>query len=432
MSMSSTTKLHSAPQTDESAALGNGDDGAPIILHPLVVLNVSDHYTRYAAIRQYDDNDNGSSSGDRGAELKSGLSDDNGNPRVIGLLLGIQRGRIIEVCHSVELTGEAVDGQVSIDTDFMQSRIEQYQQIFAQYTVVGWYSTRTGGCEISKDDLRLHDDVFTVLNETPIFLVMNPTAHHHHQNHDSSLQLNKTVTPATSSTIARPTDVDINLNTEADDNAMKTEHETEPDSNGNGNENKVNATNSEQQQQQQYAIPSGGYTPPGMLTTYQMELKVVDNKPTKLLVEVSHRYASEDSERIAVDHVMRHAVPGGGGGTSSTALHLASLRSSIKMLHERLRVIAKFLHATVNHEIPVDHELLRQVSSVCARLPALDCIEFADAFADEENDSLVVSYLGGLTKTMCSLSEALEMFTRFNVRPSSTGPPRRRSVFSRS
>lgn len=376
------SKLHSAPQNGGGeATIGNNDDGAPVILHPLVVLNVSDHYTRYAAIRMF--SKRGSCSSRRGLSSSlENLTNGDGNPRVIGLLLGTQRGRIVEVCHSFELTAKRDEhGSVQVDAEFMQSRIEQYRQIFAQYTVVGWYST---GIEVSSDDLRLHEEVFTLLNETPILLLMNP-----------SQQARGGDTSASANTISN------------DENAMRPE--------------RADAS---------ALTPT--HTSAGMLSTYQMELKVVEDKPKRVLVRVAHRYASEDSERIAIDHVMRHAVPGGGDGTSSTALHLASLRSSIKMLHTRLRLITKFLEATLKGDIPVDHQLLRQVSGVCARLPALDCVEFSHAFADEKNDSLVVSYLGGVTKTLCSLSETLDMFNRFNVRTANAGPPRRRNAFNRS
>lgn len=384
-----TSKLHSAPQSGEEALGNNSDDGAPVILHPLVVLNVSDHYTRYAAMRMFSTEHAHPRRGAPPPPPSEGLSDEYGNPRVIGLLLGTQCGRIVEVCHSIELTASVrtTDGSVDVDNTFMTSRLEQYNQIFAQYIVVGWYST---GTHVSTDDLRLHQAVFSQLNEAPILLLMNPNKPRH--------------TPAAS------TD-DMHMSSERTDaNAM---------------------TPTASSASSSKSAHGHGHVP-SVLTTFQMELKVVDDKPKKVLAPVAHRYASEDSERIAVDHVMRHAIPGNGDGTSSTALHLGTLRGSIKMLQSRLQLIVKFLEATVNGDVPVDHDLLRQVAAVCARLPALDCDEFSEAYADEKVDSQVVSYLAGVTKTLCSLSESLEMFNRFNSRPSNSGPPRRRSAFLRS
>lgn len=367
-------KQHSAPQIREEAL--QIDDGAPIILHPLAVMNVSDHYTRYVALQMFSGT---GPSFQRKVQSPStapdGLTDSQGNLRVIGILLGSHHGRVIEICHSVELTaGKRKDGSVEIDKSFMQNRLEQYNQIFGQYVVVGWYST---GDRVSADDLRLHEEVFSVMNEDPVLLMMNT-------------KKNTNGFPRNG----------------AGSSAMQTD--------GAGQQVSAEAHQ------------------PGTLTTYHLELKVIDNNPTKVFVAVPHHFASEDSERIAVDHVMRHAVPGGDHGTSSTALHLSNMRGSIKMLHDRLQLIVTFLEATAKGDIPIDHDLLRQVSAVCGRLPALDCQEFSDAFATEKSDSLVVSYLSGLTKMVCSLNDTLDKISRLNIGAPNAGPARRRSAFLRA
>lgn len=367
-------KRHSAPQIREEAL--QIDDGAPIILHPLVVLNVSDHYTRYVALQMFSGAGSSSHRNNQPpSSVSNSLTDAHGNPRVIGILLGSHHGRVIEICHSVELTAvKQVDGSVEIDTIFMHNRLEQYNQIFGQYVVVGWYST---GDRVTADDLRLHEDVFAVMNEAPILLMMN--------------------TNKTSNDLAENGTASSAMQTDAT-----------------GSKFSLNGHH------------------PGSLTTYQLELKVIDDMPKKLFVPAPHRFASEDSERIAVDHVMRHAIPGGDHGTSSTALHLNNMRGSIKMLHDRLQLIVTFLEATAKGNIPVDHDLLRQVSAVCGRLPALDCREFSDAFATEKSDSLVVSYLSGLTKMVCSLNDTLDKVSRLNIGVPPVRPARRRGAFLRA
>lgn len=361
-------KMHSAPPTGTDIAQGDVDS-APVILHPLVVINVSDHYTRFAAMRMFPEATARNAAADPSAAAHA-LSDSHGNTRVIGILLGVQSGRTVEVCHSFELQATMSDDNLTVvDLEFMQNRISQYKQIFGQYNVVGWYCT---GSEVSAEDLRVHTDVFSVLNEAPILLVMNP-----------------------------------------------------------GSSGTVGGSSSSKAP----ARPSGSdYRPthsPNVLTTYQMELRVVNDLPKMLLAPVPHRYASEDSERIAVDHVMRHAVPGGGDGTSSTALHLWTLRRSIKMLKNRMELLVAFLEATASGSIEVDHALLRRVAGVCARLPAMDCKEFSEAFADERQDSLVVTYLAGVTKSLCSMNEAVDMFNRSSERGAAAGTSKRRGCFLR-
>lgn len=366
-----TEKLHSAPQCDlDTLTDGTNDGGVPIILHPLVVLNVSDHFTRFAAMKMFPEASLQRNAVDENSSMM--LVAEGGNePRVLGLLLGTQRGRMVEVCHSFELPARtSPEGRTEIEDSFMARRINQYQQIFSKYIVVGWYFT---GSEVTPEDLRLHSEVFSSLNEAPILLVMNPRG--------SSGGSHRGTLPRGSKDIM--------------DSSKSVSKST------------------------------------SLLTTYQMELRVVQDKPTMILTPVPHRYASEDSERIAVDHVMRHAVPGGGDVASSTTLHLNNLKRSIRMLESRIKVIVAFLEATARDEVDLDHSLLRRIAGVCARLPALDCAEFSAAFADEKHDSMVVTYLSGVTKSVCSLNEAVDMFNRFSDRATPVGGGRRRGLYPR-
>ena len=366
-----TSKLHSAPQTKSNVFNdGANDENIPVILHPLVVLNVSDHYTRYAALKAFPGASSRNRAGDPNASGLSSMEEDERNARVIGILLGNQMSRCVEICHSFELQASEVNGHTEINQEFMRNRMDQYKQIFANYIVVGWYCV---GEEVTEEDNRLHREVFSALNESPILLIMNPK--------------------------------------------KRSSQEPNPDNMD------TNASPSESR-------PLGYF--PRLLTTYEMELKVVQGVPKMMLVPVSHRYASEDSERIAVDHVIRHAFPGSNNGTSSTALHLSTMRRSIKMLQSRMEILVQFLEATLEGKIDVNHSLLRQVAGVCARVPALDCNKFSEAFTEERNDSLIVTYLSGLTKSLCSMHEALEMFNKFSDKTS--GPSlasRRKGVLSR-
>jgi hypothetical protein len=49
-------------------------------------------------------------------------------------------------------------------------------------------------------------------------------------------------------------------------------------------------------------------------------------------------------------------------------------------------------------EAPYDHSLLRQVSSLVRRLPAIDSSRFQDDLVMEYNDTLLMTYLATITK----------------------------------
>jgi len=114
--------------------------GLNIFIHPLVVVNISDHYTREHCVKP--------------------------NPRVFGCLLGQQEGRRVEISNSFEMLLE--DGQV--DTEFMKTRQDQFFRVFENCEILGWYAT---GVSPSSSDLHIHEQM-EIFNESPLFLLLNP------------------------------------------------------------------------------------------------------------------------------------------------------------------------------------------------------------------------------------------------------------------
>jgi len=129
---------------------GGGGGALQIDLHPLVIINISDHFTR----------------------AKVEAPPTNPPPRVIGALLGVQNGREIEISNSFELVYHTIDGNVVIDTDYLKSKQEQFKKVFPTNDFLGWYST-TSGVQLS--DIAIHKQ-FLEVNESPIYLVLDAAA----------------------------------------------------------------------------------------------------------------------------------------------------------------------------------------------------------------------------------------------------------------
>ncbi|KAF2537783.1 hypothetical protein F2Q68_00021846 [Brassica cretica] len=85
------------------------------------------------------------------------------------------------------------------------------------------------------------------------------------------------------------------------------------------------------------------------------------------------------------------------------AAHLTGIHSAIKMLNSRIRVLHQYLAAMEKGDIPCENSLLRQVSSLLRRLPAMESERFHDNFLMEYNDKLLVTYLAMITNcTRCN------------------------------
>lgn len=122
--------------------------GLSISLHPLVIMNVSEHFTRQRACQPP------------------------GTPvRVFGCLLGTLSGRNVDICNSFELkVGSGEHGVHVIDGDFLKTRLDQYLKVFKTYELLGWYSTAR---DLQDSDLTMHRQM-SEITESPMYLVLDP------------------------------------------------------------------------------------------------------------------------------------------------------------------------------------------------------------------------------------------------------------------
>ena len=63
-----------------------------------------------------------------------------------------------------------------------------------------------------------------------------------------------------------------------------------------------------------------------------------------LFVELSYTLATEEAERIGVDHIARMSTPDM-AENSTVAEHLNAQHSSVKMLHSRVKLILEYIKA---------------------------------------------------------------------------------------
>jgi len=125
-----------------------GSGQLSISLHPLVIINMSDHWTRTKVQQRQE------------------------NPRVIGAFLGLQNGRQIEICNSFELVFSVVDGTIVIDQTYLHKKQEQFKKVFPTYDFLGWYST---GNQVQNADVAIHKQIMEI-NESPLYLLMDAPA----------------------------------------------------------------------------------------------------------------------------------------------------------------------------------------------------------------------------------------------------------------
>lgn len=92
-------------------------DEKTLNLHPLVLINIADHYTRTKA---HPSSSAGSSS-DRAGGAGGALD----GARPLGVLFGVQNGLIIDILNSFEVRYDVVDGEIIPDAAYIKQKNEQ-------------------------------------------------------------------------------------------------------------------------------------------------------------------------------------------------------------------------------------------------------------------------------------------------------------------
>lgn len=146
------------------------------------------------------------------------------------------------------------------------------------------------------------------------------------------------------------------------------------------------------------------------ITIYESEVHVVDDKPAVRFVSVPYKIDSIESERIAVDHIAHILPTGDSNAGSAYSQHLGTQYTAVTMLAERIDVITRYLDAVAKGSVPADHEILRQIKSLTARLPALDTAKFNDESLRDFNSTLLVAYLGSITKGTGMVNDLVDKY----------------------
>ncbi|XP_022734623.1 COP9 signalosome complex subunit 6a isoform X2 [Durio zibethinus] len=307
----------------------SSSSGLTFKLHPLVIVNISDHYTRVKS-QMNPPPTSTSTSGTVNNNNSNGVELHQQFPRVYGCVIGVQRGRTVEIFNSFELLYDP--SSHSLDRSFLEKKQELYKKVFPHFYILGWYST---GSDAEESDMHIHKALMDI-NESPLYVLLNPAINH-----------------------------------------------------------------------AQKDLP---------VTIYES-----DGIPQLIFVRSSYTIETVEAERISVDHVAHLKPSDGGSAATQLAAHLTGIHSAIKMLNSRIRVLHHYLVGMQKGDIPCENSLLRQVSSLLRRLPAIESEKFQDDFLMEYNDTVLITYLAMFTNCSSTMNELVDKFNTAYDRHSRRG-----------
>ncbi len=249
-----------------AAAASSSSSGLSVALHPLVIMNISEHWTRTRA--------------------------QEGRPtQVYGALIGRQEGRRIEIMNSFELDHAEIDGRVVIDRDYYALKEGQFKQVFSEMDFLGWYST---GEAPTESDILVHRQICDI-NESPLFLQLNP---------------------ASRAPVASGGDLPVSMYESIIDLITASEAAAASAS-GSSKE----ASGDDKSSSSSSGVPQSKPRPGG--------------EARMLFLPLSYTLATEEAERIGLDHVARISGATGDEAQSKVAEHVLVQHSAIKMLASR-------------------------------------------------------------------------------------------------
>ncbi|KLJ10531.1 hypothetical protein EMPG_14079 [Blastomyces silverae] len=132
-------------------SLKSSDSGLQILLHPLVLLNISDHVTRHIARQQ--------------------------KGPIAGALIGQQNGRTISLEHVFECNIITTsNGDSVLHEPWFEQRLQQFRDVHKDppLDLVGWF-TLTPPTGPTATQLPIHQHILQKYNETAVLLAFDPS-----------------------------------------------------------------------------------------------------------------------------------------------------------------------------------------------------------------------------------------------------------------
>lgn len=165
--MASEDKQTTDPVQNSGNAAGN--NSTEVELHPLVILSISDQFTRARLTAPAD-----------------------GRPvRVVGVLLGVQKqnGAHVELTNSFDMIATfdpSTGALVSVDEEFLAARQQAFATVFPDTTVVGWYQT---GDAVSPEDIAVLSRALAQYVETPLVALLDASRAYSDETSDIPLKV---------------------------------------------------------------------------------------------------------------------------------------------------------------------------------------------------------------------------------------------------
>ena len=293
--------------TNTTSTTATGKSTVTLSLHPLVIMNIAEHYTRVR------------------------VQTTRSTP-VYGALLGKIKGRHVELCNTFEFklsdastTTTTTNQNVTIDMEFLTKHLELIKQVHPDLDFSGWYTVESKDWNTSV--MSSFYSQLSSLNESPLVLRLDPIG----VSNELPLHVYETT---------------VDLGTKLD------------------------------------------------------------------FTEISYTLITEEAERIGIDHVARYSVTDGTSDTSIVSDQIAIQYNAIRLLYQRMLVLLEYVRAVKQGQLERNDDLLREIGSLCQRLPIINTDDnnnrmFREDFDIQQSDVALLALLACCTQEISTLNDYL-------------------------
>ncbi|KAI9673854.1 MAG: hypothetical protein M1817_002060 [Caeruleum heppii] len=388
-------------ETSSLVSAHKSSDSFSVLLHPLVLLTISDYITRHSLRNQ--------------------------DGPIVGALLGQQNGREITLEHAFEcrLTSTEPD-QTLIDRSWFDDRLQQFKDVLKTppLDLVGWFTIApTSGPQAVH--LPIHNQILHDYNESAMLLTFHPTMVADKSQVEGKLPLTIYESVQESANAARQEDASEGkaMDLDVTDHGLITRFRELPYTVETGEAEMISVDFVARGGGNATAVDGGAaITKSGPRNARDVKGKgkaverATENGVSSQKEDDAAVLSSEDEELIA---------------------SLTARVNAIKMLHSRIQLLRTYLTnlptsylttsdvqpnmATESVEIgnesqtQINHQILRSIQALVNRLPLVvpaDTVAFNEAMLAEKNDVSLIALLGTLNK---SVKEVQEMGRKFRI-----------------
>jgi len=133
-------------------------------------------------------------------------------------------------------------------------------------------------------------------------------------------------------------------------------------------------------------------------------------------IEISYTLITEEAERIGIDHVARYSVTDGTSDTSIVSDQIAIQYNAIRLLYQRMLLVLEYVRAVKQGQLERNDDLLREIGSLCQRLPIINTDDnnnqmFREDFDIQQSDVALLALLACCTQEISTLNDYLSKFS---------------------